>query len=88
MKLIKFEAEWCIPCQRLNSVMSTMEDLPDIEFVDVGIDPDTTAKYNVRGIPTLVLLDDDGKELGRKVGEMQEDTLRAFVSLYNGFRSV
>jgi len=65
-----------------------MEDLPDIEFVDVDIDPDTTAKYNIRGIPTLVLLDDDGKELGRKVGEMQEDTLRAFVSLYNGLRSV
>jgi thioredoxin-related protein len=40
---------------------------------------DTAIKYGVRGVPTMVLVDDDGNELARKVGMMQEQELITFL---------
>ena len=61
-----------------------MEDASDqittqVENIDIDKDMDTAIKYGVRGVPTMVLVDDDGKELGRKVGMMNEQELITFL---------
>ena len=41
--------------------------------VDIGSDEEAVAKYNVMSIPTMVLIDEDGTELGRLRGARTRD---------------
>lgn len=68
MKLLKFYADWCAPCKALSAVIK--ESNHPHELVEVNADEDFTTlkKYNVKGLPTLVLLDDDGEEVNRSNG--------------------
>lgn len=71
MKLIKFEAPWCEPCKRLQPTLDLLaNERPDIEFlkIDVEDDPHTAKQFNVRGLPTLVLLSDQGDLLAARTG--------------------
>ena len=81
MKAIKFYAEWCQPCKMLTRIMEDASDqiTTTIEHIDIDNDMQTAIKYGVRGVPTMVLVDDDGKELGRKVGMMNEQELITFL---------
>jgi thioredoxin 1 len=68
MKLIKFEASWCQPCRRLQGVMDGMDIPYQCDNIDIDRDPATSGKYGVRGIPTVILVDDQGAELRRFSG--------------------
>ena len=51
---------------------NTLEDvdLSGFDFVEIDVDQqrDTAMKYNIRGVPVLVIEDDNGNELRRTVG--------------------
>mgnify|MGYP006271412845 CR=1 FL=1 len=64
---VKFGAAWCSPCRSLGTIL---ENNPlSIPLVEIDIDehPELAQQYNVRGVPTMVLVQ-DGKEVTRKVG--------------------
>lgn len=65
MKIIKFEGSYCGPCKALTSLLGG-SDLP-IETIDIQKDVETTMKYNIRSVPTLVFIK-DGVEVDRIVG--------------------
>lgn len=67
MKLLKFGAPWCVNCSILSKMMESIEFKAELEIESVDIDEDlaTGAKYQVRTLPTLVLLNDDGTEIKR-----------------------
>lgn len=71
MKLLKFSANWCQPCQQLEKNLEALTDI-SIERVSIDIDesPDLASQHKVRGIPTMIALDMQGNELGRKVGAL------------------
>jgi thioredoxin 1 len=77
MKLLKFHATWCAPCKMLSKTLSTIE-LP-FELVDIDIDEniEQAQKYNVRGVPTLVLVDDEGKAVTTHVGAITKEQFQA-----------
>jgi thioredoxin 1 len=56
-------------------------DTGDVQFENVDIDQnmDMAKQFNIRGVPTLVLVDDEGKELKRQSGMMAEDKLLEFL---------
>jgi len=47
-----------------------------------------TEKYRVRAVPTLIILDDNGKEVARKIGAMPKYKLYEWIeSTVLGYRN-
>lgn len=59
-KLLKFSASWCHPCAELAKQLSTTQLPYPLESYDADTsDPEIIKKYNIRSVPTLILLEDD-----------------------------
>lgn len=80
MKVLKFQATWCGPCKSLSGIIDNYYtgDMV-IEEVDIDANPTLTAEYGIRGVPTCVLLDDNGVELRRKSGMMMINEFEEFI---------
>ena len=69
MKYLYFSAPWCGPCKQLAPKMELVAEANiTVEKILVDSDTETTQKYGIRNIPTVVLIDENGVELERFVG--------------------
>lgn len=48
--------------------------------VDIDENPDEAMKFKVRGVPTMILVDDEGKETKRLVGSVTQQKLAEFIA--------
>ena len=84
MKIYKFWAEWCGPCKQLTKILeSTNEDL-GIEIVPINVDEDTNdlcSKYNIRNIPTMIMVDENENELKRVSGVLSIERIKEEFNL-------
>lgn len=81
MKALKFYAEWCQPCKMLSRIMEDAKDkitIP-VEEVDIDKSQELAIKYGIRGVPTIVIVDDAGVEIKRQSGMMMEAQLLKFL---------
>jgi thioredoxin 2 len=80
--LVDFWAPWCGPCRMVSPVVERVgRSLAGrLKVVKLNTDeaPDIAARYEVQGIPLLVLID-DGREIDRLVGAVPEPQLRRFL---------
>ena len=80
--LIDFYADWCGPCNRLfplvNKVASENKDIKVVR-IDVDQNEDLMNQYNVRSIPTLVVIE-KGKEINRQVGLISEESILKLIN--------
>lgn len=80
--LVDFWAEWCGPCKMIAPILEEIsQDYGDkLKVAKLNIDdnPETPPKYNIRGIPTLILFKNGGVE-ATKVGAMSKSQLAAFL---------
>jgi len=80
--LVDFWAAWCGPCKMIAPILDELANeyagKVKICKVDVDSNPETPAKFNVRGIPTLILFKDSNIE-ATKVGALSKTQLVEFI---------
>lgn len=88
--LVNFYADWCVWCKRLESTTFRDAKVATVlqnRVVPLSLDVDGSGKqlsneYRVDGLPTIVVLDTDGREIGRIPGYMSPES---FLSTVEGF---
>lgn len=81
--LVDFYTDWCAPCKMmppiLKKVKKKMGDRIHIIKIDTEKNPDVAIKYNVRGIPTLILFH-KGQILWQQSGVVQAHQLQSIIN--------
>lgn len=83
--LVDVWATWCAPCKLMDkttyrdeAVLSALE-----EFVPVKLDADANEafleRFRVEAFPTVLVLDEDGREIGRRRGYVSAGDLAALM---------
>jgi thioredoxin 1 len=80
--LLDFWAEWCGPCKMIAPILDEIaeEYKGRVKIAKINIDenPQTPPKFNIRGIPTLILFK-NGTVEAQKVGAVSKSQLAAFL---------
>ena len=80
--LVDFWAEWCGPCKTIAPVLEELasEYTGRVAIAKLNIDDhqDAAEKFNIRGIPTLILFK-NGEPEATKVGALSKSQLAAFI---------
>lgn len=82
--LVDFWAAWCGPCKMIAPILDQVAESDlgakvTIAKVDIDANPDSPAKFGVRGIPTLLLFK-DGAVAATKVGALSKSQLDEFLN--------
>jgi len=75
MRLLKFEASWCGPCKMLSKTMEDIEFPFPVEVIDVDQNTAAAVEYGIRGVPHLILLDENNNIVKRIGGNVPKETL-------------
>ncbi len=80
--LVDFWAAWCGPCKMIAPVLDELAgeygEQIKICKMDVDANKETPAKFNIRGIPTLMIFKGGNAE-GTKVGALSKSQLKEFI---------
>lgn len=84
--LIDFYADWCGPCKMLapilKEVKSELNDKIKIIKIDVDKNQSLATKYQVRGVPTMMLFK-NGSQLWRQSGVLQKQDLVNIINQHS-----
>lgn len=87
VELLDFWAEWCYPCKMMEPVLEELEKelASRVKFkkIDVDKEDQVAGQYNVRSIPTLVILK-EGKEIDRLVGVSPKELIKSKLNSATG----
>jgi thioredoxin 1 len=80
--LVDFWAAWCAPCRMLapaiDAIAEKYEGKAKVVKLNVDENMNTAGKYNIRGIPTLLLFK-DGVIKEQIVGNTSKDTISKMI---------
>lgn len=81
--IAKFQSEACVICRKIEPMLAAtakrFEGALAVVDVDAEKNPELAARFNIRGLPTLILFQDGG-EIGRRTGFQTASMLRDWVA--------
>jgi thioredoxin 1 len=84
--LVDFHADWCGPCKMLAPILKQVkEELGDtIKIVKIDVDKNQSiaSRYQVRGVPTMLLFKDK-KQLWRQSGVLPKEEIIRIIESYS-----
>jgi len=87
MKYLKFEASWCGACKMVQPQLNKVSaEGITVEKIDAENSNELVTEYNIRNLPTVILVDDSGKEFWRTVGSKMKAA--DLIEQYNDFANV
>ena len=83
--VVDFWAEWCGPCKQIGPILEEISEdkKGKVKLLKLNIDenPEIPQKYNIRGIPTLMLFK-EGKLIDTKVGSLPKSALSDWIDSF------
>jgi len=77
--LVDFWAEWCAPCRMIAPIVEELaqeyDDKVAFAKVEVDANPETSLKFGIRSIPTLLVFK-DGKPVDQVIGAVSKTVLK------------
>tara|TARA_R110000803_G_scaffold49809_3_gene103601 strand:- start:816 stop:1079 length:264 start_codon:yes stop_codon:yes gene_type:complete len=87
MKYLKFEASWCGACKMIKPTLRKVEEAGiQVEVVDAEHNTELVTKFNIKNLPTVILVDDSHKEYYRFAGTRA--TSEEYLNIYQQFANV
>lgn len=84
--LVDFFADWCGPCKMLSPILKQVKEAmgEDISIIKIDVDKNQAlaSKYQVRGVPTMLLFK-NGKQVWRQSGVLQKDEIINVITTTN-----
>ena len=80
--LVDFWAPWCGPCRAMapavDAAAEKLGSSANVYKINVDENPDVSPRFNIKGIPTLIVFK-DGQEAKRLVGLSSKEQIEALV---------
>ena len=79
--VLYFTADWCNPCKKVRPIVEEInkDSITKFLFIDVDTELSLAEDYDVRSIPTFILLE-VGKEIKRTTGSQNRKQLEEFIN--------
>ena len=78
-KVMKIGRTTCVPCRKMSKLLTELEPKlagkANVEIVDIDENPEAVKQYNVTGIPVTVFFDNEGNEIYRQIGLLEENEI-------------
>ena len=75
-RILRFTASWCQPCKGLAMNLEAADIKLPIEVIDIDVQDQLAIEYGIRGVPTLILMDENIEvkrmSVMKSVAELQE----------------
>ena len=85
LTLLQFSSAFCSPCRTTKMLLEQLtNDLPDVKHIDINAEShiELARNLNILSTPTTLVLDSDGREIGRAVGVPKREQVLNLLEVF------